>query len=54
MAKGCRLAIIRLFRVFKKLCIKIPDPTTMGEFKKDVVFTMCRNLNLRLATKIRA
>jgi hypothetical protein len=40
MAKGCRLAIIHLSCVFKKLCAKILDPTTMGEFKKDVALTL--------------
>jgi hypothetical protein len=40
MSKGCRIAIICLCHVFKKLCAKILDPTTMGEFKKDVAMTL--------------
>ncbi len=40
MAKSCKLAIIHLFCVFKKLCAKILNPTTMGELKKDVAFTL--------------
>ncbi len=40
MAKGCRMAIIRLSHVFKKLCAKIMDPTIMVEFKNDVVVTL--------------
>jgi hypothetical protein len=40
MSKGCRIAIIRLCHVFKKLCAKILDPTTMGELKKDVAMTL--------------
>ncbi len=38
--KGCNMAIIRLFCVFKKLCAKIVDPTTMGDFKQDVALTL--------------
>ncbi len=30
------MAIICLNRVFKKLCAKIVDPTTMAKFKNDV------------------
>jgi hypothetical protein len=40
MAKGCKLAIICLFHVFKKLCVKIFDLTMMGELKKDVALTL--------------
>jgi hypothetical protein len=31
MAKGCRMAIIRLSCVFKRLCAKIVDPRTMDD-----------------------
>lgn len=34
--KGCKMAIIRLSCVFKKLCPKIVDSATMGDFKQDV------------------
>jgi hypothetical protein len=40
MSKGCRIALICLCHVFKKLCAKILDPTTMGELKKDVAMTI--------------
>jgi hypothetical protein len=40
MSKGCRITIICLCRVFKKLCAKILDPTTMGELKKDVAMIL--------------
>jgi hypothetical protein len=40
MAKGCKLAIICLSRVFKKLCVKIFDLAMMGELKKDVALTL--------------
>jgi hypothetical protein len=40
MSKGCKIAIICLCHVFKKLCAKILDPTTMGELKKDVAMTI--------------
>jgi hypothetical protein len=36
MSKGCQMSIICLCHVFKKLCVKIVDPTTMGELKKEV------------------
>jgi hypothetical protein len=38
MAKGCRMAIIRLSRVLKKLCAKIVDPRIMDDFKHNVAF----------------
>ncbi len=40
MSKGCRITLICLCHVFKKLCAKILDPTTMGELKKDVAMTI--------------
>jgi len=40
MEKGCRTTIIHLCRVFKRLCSKIMDLTTMGELKKEVAMTL--------------
>jgi len=40
MAKGCKLAIIHLFCVFKKLCAKILDSVMMGELKKDATLML--------------
>jgi len=40
MAKGYKMTIISLSRVFNKLCAKIVDPTTMVELKNDVVVTL--------------
>jgi hypothetical protein len=40
MAKGYKMAIIRLSHVFKQLCAKIVDLTIMGELKKDVAITL--------------
>jgi len=40
MAKGCRMAIIRLHCVLKKLCAKIVDPKTMDDLKNDVAITL--------------
>jgi hypothetical protein len=40
MVKGCRMAIIHLSHVFKKLCAKILDPTIMAELKNDWVVTL--------------
>jgi hypothetical protein len=40
MAKGCKMAIIGLCLVFKKICAKIVDPTTIGELKKEVAMTL--------------
>jgi len=40
MEKGCRQTIIRLSYVFKKLCAKVMDPTTMGDLKQDVASTL--------------
>lgn len=40
MAKGCRMAIICLNRVFKKLCSKIVDSNTIANVKEDVAMTM--------------
>jgi hypothetical protein len=34
------MAIIQLTWVFKKLCAKIVDPTTMEDLKQDVVLTL--------------
>jgi hypothetical protein len=36
MAKGCKMTIICLNHVLKKLCAKIVDPTRMVELKTDV------------------
>jgi hypothetical protein len=36
MAKGCRMAIIRLSCVLKTFCAKIVDLRTMDDFKHDV------------------
>ncbi len=36
MAKGCRMAIIRLSCMLKKICAKIVDPRTMDDFKHDM------------------
>jgi hypothetical protein len=38
--KGCKMVIIYLFWVWKKLCAKIFDPKTMGEMKQNVAFTL--------------
>jgi hypothetical protein len=40
MAKGCKMTIICLSHVLKKLCAKIVDPTTMVELKTNVVVTL--------------
>jgi hypothetical protein len=40
MEKGCRMAIIHLSRVFKKLHAKIVDPRTMDDLKHDVIVTL--------------
>jgi len=40
MTKDCRMAIIRLYCVFKKDCIKGVEPTTIGELKHDVATTL--------------
>jgi hypothetical protein len=40
MSKGCWMSIIHLCHVFKKLCVKIVDPTTMGEVKKEVAICL--------------
>jgi hypothetical protein len=40
IASGCRMAIIQLCRVLKKLCVKIVDLTTMEELKKNVAITL--------------
>ncbi len=37
MATCSKMAIICLNRVFKKLCAKIVDPTTMAKLKNEVV-----------------
>ncbi len=37
MAKGCRVAIIWLSHVLKKVCVKVMDPRAMVDLKKDVV-----------------
>jgi hypothetical protein len=40
MAKECRMAIIWLSHVFKKLCVKVVDPMTMEDLKQDVALTL--------------
>jgi hypothetical protein len=40
MAKGCRMAIICLNQVFKKMCSKVMDPNTIANLKEDVAMTM--------------
>ncbi len=40
MFKGCRMAIIRLNRVFKNLCNKVVDLNTITNLKEDVAMTM--------------
>ncbi len=40
MAKGCKMTIIHLSCVFKKLCAKIVNPTIMVELKNDVGVTL--------------
>jgi hypothetical protein len=40
MTKGSKMTIIWLSCVFKKLCVKIVDLATMGDFKQDVCFNI--------------
>jgi hypothetical protein len=40
MEKGCKMTIIHLSCVFKKLCAKIVNPTIMVELKNDVGVTL--------------
>jgi hypothetical protein len=40
MAKGCRMVIIRLNRLFKKLCSNVVDPNTIANLKEDVAMPM--------------
>jgi hypothetical protein len=40
MAKGCRMVIIHLNHVSKKLCNKVVDPNTIANLKEDVAMTM--------------
>jgi hypothetical protein len=40
MTKDCRIAIICLCRIFKRICAKVVDPTRMGELKNDVAITL--------------
>jgi hypothetical protein len=40
MAKGCRVAIIRMCHIFKKLCAKIVDPKIMEDLKNDVAMVL--------------
>ncbi len=40
MTKGCQMPIICFCCVFKKLCAKIMDPTTMLELKKEVAICL--------------
>jgi len=40
MAKECKMAIIWLSHVFKKLCLKVVGPMTMEDFKQDMAMTL--------------
>ncbi len=40
MTKDCRMAIICLHCVFKRVCVKGVEPTTMGELKHDVAIAL--------------
>ncbi len=40
MTKDCKMAIICLCYVFKRVCAKVVDPTIMGEPKNDVEITL--------------
>jgi hypothetical protein len=40
MTKDCRIAIICLCQVFKRICAKVVDPTRMGELTNDVAITL--------------
>ncbi len=40
MAQECRMAIIRLSHVFKKLCVKVIDLMIMEDLKQDVAMTL--------------
>ncbi len=40
MIKECRMAIICLCWVFKRLCAKVVDSTVMGDLKKEVAITL--------------
>lgn len=40
MAKGCRMVIIRLNHLSKKLCNKVVDPNAIANLKDDVAMTM--------------
>lgn len=40
MTKGYRMVVIQLCRIFKQLCAKVMDLTTIGELKNEVVMTL--------------
>jgi hypothetical protein len=40
MKRDCKMAIICLCYVFKKVCAEVADPTIMGELKNDVAITL--------------
>jgi hypothetical protein len=40
IAKGCKMAILHLSPMFKKLCAKIVDLGEITDFKNDVVVTL--------------
>jgi hypothetical protein len=40
MTKECKMAIIHLCQVFKRLCAKVVDPAMMGDLKKEVAITL--------------
>ncbi len=41
LPKGPRLAIIRLCRVFQRICAKTLDPTTMKDLREEAAMTLC-------------
>jgi hypothetical protein len=40
MTKECKMVIIHLYRVFKRLCAKVVDPAMMGDLKKEMAITL--------------
>ena len=41
LPKGPRLAIIRLSRVFQRICAKTLDPSSMKELREEAAMTLC-------------
>ena len=41
MAKGPRMAIMKLSHVFRKICSKVVDPTAIETLKEDVTIALC-------------